>query len=66
MAKQQRRYTRPVVRVDDRTGEVVRFPSVKAARDGIGGCLTMYLMTNKPLKGYRFYYEEEWEALSGG
>ena len=62
----QRRYTRKVVRVDAKTGEVVRFPTVKAARESVGTNIGMSLINNRPTKGYRFYYEEEWEALSGG
>ena len=54
--------TRKVVRVDEQTGEIVRFPSVKEARLSIGGtALSMNLLTNRPLKGYRFFYEEDWE-----
>lgn len=54
--------TRPVVRVDEKTGDVVRFPTVKAARESIGGTsLSMNLLTNRPLKGYRFYYAEDWK-----
>lgn len=55
--------SRPVVRVNDKTGEVVRFPSVTAATNSIGRTnISMNLLTNKPLKGYRFYYEEEWKG----
>jgi hypothetical protein len=54
------RKTRPVVRVDVNTGEVVRFPTITMAQDSIGGnSLSMNLLTNRPLKGYRFYYEED-------
>lgn len=61
-----RKQTRPVVRVDDETGEVVRFHSVREAQDSIGGIsINLYLLTNRPLKGYRFYYEEEWKGGSG-
>lgn len=60
---QRRKPTRPVVRVDDKTGEVVRFPSVKAASESIGGnSISMELLTNRPLKGYRFYYAEDWKG----
>ena len=58
--------TRPVVRVDDKTGEVVRFHSVTAASDSIGRTsISMNLLTNRPLKGYRFYYEEDWKDGDG-
>ena len=57
---------RPVVRVDDKTGEVVRFPSVSAAKESIGNTnISMSLLTNRPLKGYRFYYEEDWKRGAG-
>ena len=59
-------YTRPVIRVDDKTGEVVRFTSTKAASESIDGTsISMYLLTNRPLKGYRFYYEEDWRESNG-
>lgn len=56
------RPTRPVIRVDVKTGDVVRFPSVKEAREKSNlSSINMNLLTNKPAKGYRFYYEEDWE-----
>lgn len=55
--------TRRVVRFNVETGEVVCFDSVKAASESIGGTkIGMNLLTNRPLKGYRFYYEEEWSG----
>ena len=61
--KPSKKRTRPVVRVDVKTGEVVLFSSVKEARDSIGGnTISMELMTHRPLKGYRFYYEEDWKG----
>ena len=63
MATQQNKYTRPIVRVDNKTGEIVRFPSIKLAQASIGvKSISLYLLTNKPLKGYRFYYAEEWDG----
>ena len=54
---------RPVIRVDIRTKEVVRFPSVVEARDSIGwGSISSALLTNCVCKGYRFYYEEDYEG----
>lgn len=56
------RTPRPVIRVDVKTGEVVRFPSIKLAIESIGSkAIGSYLYTNRPLKGYRFYYEEDWK-----
>lgn len=61
--KKDRRHRRPVVRVDIKTGETVRFPTVTEARDSIGGnAINMELMTHRALKGYRFYYEEDWNG----
>jgi hypothetical protein len=54
---------RPVIRVDVRTGDVVRFPSIKdAQKSSRVSSISMNLLTNKPLKGYRFFYEEDWEG----
>jgi len=63
---QRKKPSRPVIRVDDKTGEVVRFPSVSAAKESIGSTnISMNLLTNRPLKGYRFYYEEDWKRGAG-
>jgi hypothetical protein len=60
LAKKRRR---PVVRVDVQTGEAVRFESVTEAARSVGNSnISFYLLTNKPFKGYRFYYEEEWRG----
>lgn len=60
LAKKRRR---PVVRVDVQTGEAVRFESVTEAARSVGNSnISFYLLTNKPFKGYQFYYEEEWKG----
>jgi hypothetical protein len=57
------RPTRPVIRVDVKSGDVVWFPSIKEAREKSNlSSIGMKLFTNKPLKGYRSYYEEDWEG----
>lgn len=59
------RAPRPVVRVNEETGEVVRFEMAKDARESLGipeGSFGRILMTNSLRDGYRFYYEEDWDG----
>lgn len=56
---------RPVVRVNEATGEVVRFKMAKDARESLGipeGSFGRIVMTNSLRDGYRFYYEEDWDG----
>ena len=56
---------RPVVRVNEATGEVVRFKMAKDARESLGipeGSFGRIVMTNSLRDGYRFYYEEDYEG----
>ena len=54
---------RPVVRVDVKTGEAVWFPTAKSARISSGvASIGMELLTNRAIKGYRFFYEEDWHG----
>lgn len=56
---------RPVVRVNEATGEVVRFKMAKDARESLNipeGSFGRIVMTNSLRDGYRFYYEEDWDG----
>lgn len=53
-----------VVRVNEATGEVVRFSTGKEARESLNipaGSFGRMLITNSLRDGYRFYYEEDWD-----
>ena len=59
------RAPRPVVRVNEATGEVVRFKMAKDARESLNipeGSFGRIVMTNSLRDGYRFYYEEDYEG----
>ena len=59
------RPNRRVVRVNEATGEVVRFAMAKDARESLNipvGSFGRMLITNSLRDGYRFYYEEDWDG----
>lgn len=56
---------RPVVRVNEETGEVVRFKKAKDARESLdipAGSFGRIVLTNSLRDGYRFYYADEYEG----